>query len=222
MKRWFCLLLAIVALPSCREKNEGPIRSWVVTPVVGLKLAVPPGWSLDDNTVLDNPDQGGVALRLISTRAVSGAPRIDVILDKKIKRGTELDALLRRSLDAMADFQQQGVISIHQVDRREVNVGPRRAYRVTHDYTMITPGEPVVISQLATLMVLDGRGVAITANGRQELFQPHLEPINHTFNTLQVVMPPGGLTPQRMTGHADGEIDSKPPRQQAAATDTNG
>ncbi|MEM6274271.1 MAG: hypothetical protein AAF735_03425 [Myxococcota bacterium] len=183
----------LVTVSCASEVKDQQTDDLVVVPVVGLQLSIPRGWSMDGSAALQDPDRGGLALRLISTTAVTGSPRIDVVLDAHNDEGSDLDDMLQRSLADMADYERKGAITIQHIDRREVRVGPRRAYRIAHDYTMNTPDGPIAISQLATLLVLDGRGVAVTAGGRTELFHPQSGRIDKVLSNMQVVMPPAGM-----------------------------
>ncbi|MEL6340021.1 MAG: hypothetical protein AAFQ65_08930, partial [Myxococcota bacterium] len=67
---WLLLAVACTA-----EVKDQPKDDLVVVPVVGLQLSIPRGWSIDDSSALQEPDRGGLALRLISTTAVTGSPR---------------------------------------------------------------------------------------------------------------------------------------------------
>lgn len=188
--------VALTMFAGCTEDEAiEPPRERVVVPVVGLELTIPPGWSIDPEAKLEAPDQGGLALRLIATDAVSGSPRIDVVLDPEGNAPAQLEDLLRRSLDDMNEYQKSGAIKIQRVDRREIRIGPRRGYRVAHDYTLEGPSGQIAISQLATLLVLDGRGIVVTAGGRTELFHPQSAEIDRVLSSLAVVMPPDGMAP---------------------------
>ncbi|MEL6544096.1 MAG: hypothetical protein AAFQ82_05690 [Myxococcota bacterium] len=189
------LLLTLAIGCSKTESTEEPVRERVIVPVVGLELTVPVGWSLDPSAKLESADAGGLALRLISTHAVSGSPRIDVNLDPAQDKPAQLGELLRRSLEDMNEYERSGDIKIQHVDRREVRIGPRRAFRVAHDYTLEGPSGQIAISQLATLLVLDGRGIVVTAAGRTELFHPQSAEIDLVLSSLSVVMPPAGVAP---------------------------
>ncbi|MEM6531235.1 MAG: hypothetical protein AAF654_01360 [Myxococcota bacterium] len=202
-RRWRALAwLSALACAHCNGASEedAPPQKTVVVPVVGLELKVPTGWSVDPGNELEDPNRGGLALRMISTEAVSGSPRIDVVLDPANEGRTQLDDLIRGSLEDMAKFEKSGAIDIQHIERREIRIGPRRAYRVSHDYTMKTSNGEVALSQLATLFVLDGRGIAVTAGGRTELFHPQTAAIDAVLTSMQVVMPPAGTKPMEKDG----------------------
>ncbi|MEO1481398.1 MAG: hypothetical protein AAFU77_04780 [Myxococcota bacterium] len=197
MKAGLALAALLLSAGACKSGGESaePEPQTVVVPVVGLELKVPSGWSVDPENELESAAAGGLALRMISTSAVTGSPRIDVVLDPANDGRTQLDDLIKRSLDDMARFEETGTIEIQHIERREIRIGPRRAYRVSHDYTMKTPGGEIALSQLATLFVLDGRGIAVTAGGRTELFHPQNAAIDTVLTSMQVVMPPPGIKP---------------------------
>ncbi len=212
MQRLACIACAaLVSLAGCKnEEAEEPPREKVVVPVVGLQLTIPSGWSIDPEAKPKDPEAGGLALRLIATDAVSGSPRIDVVLDPERESPAHLEELLRRSLEDMNDYEESGAIKIQRVDRREIRIGPRRAYRVAHDYTLEGPNGQIAISQLATLFVLDGRGIVVTAGGRTELFHPQSAEIDRVLSSLAVVMPPEGVGPvEKGTGITTEEVVEK-------------
>lgn len=126
---------------------------------------------------------------MVRRSAVPGSPRIEITVSPDSKSPLVLEDLLARSLRDMAEFEADGKIKITRIDRREVRVGPRRAYRVAHDYLMGS-GEPsVALSQLSKLLVVDGRGVTMTAAGRTELFHPLAAEIDKIFGGVEVLIP---------------------------------
>jgi hypothetical protein len=85
---------------------------------------------------------------------------------------TRLEAFLTENLREMGSREKAGSIQIQYVDQAKIQLGPRDAYRVRHEYTVGTATAQVAITQVTTLLILDGRGIAITAAGRTELFHP--------------------------------------------------
>jgi hypothetical protein len=61
---------------------------------------------------------------------------------------------------------------------------------VRHEYTVGSPATQVAISQVSTLLVLDGRGVAITAAGRTELFHPLADSIERIIRGVRASADP--------------------------------
>ncbi|MEK7703446.1 MAG: hypothetical protein AAB426_00695 [Myxococcota bacterium] len=142
--------------------------------VPGIALQVPnlPGWEQDGTLAPVDPAGGGTVFRLVRSGAVAGTPRISVIVDPVGGSPATLEEFLTRSLRQMAELEKQGSIHIDFVDQRPARVGPRTAYRVRHEYSVGRGAQQMAITQVATLLVLDGRGVAVIAAGRTELFHP--------------------------------------------------
>ena len=87
------------------------------------------------------------------------------------------------------------------MSQEPVSLGPRRAFRVRHEYVLLQANAPPLsVTQVSALFVLDGRGVAVTAAGRTELFRPIEDSILEMLSGLNVTVPRGapgepGVTP---------------------------
>jgi len=113
---------------------------------------------------------------------------------------------LSRNLREIASMENGGSVRITRVDQRPFAIGPRRAYRVLHEYAMLSPGQaPIAVTQISTILVLNGRGVTITAAGRTELFHPLSDSIERILSNLALPVPEAGafkphgpITPEGM------------------------
>src|SRR5690606_21411975 len=128
-----------------------------------------PGWVPDPELEVGDLAGGGTALRLVREQAAPGSPRISVELGKA-GHGTTLAAFLNQSLRAMGDLENQGGMRITRVSQNQIRVGQRRAHLVAHEFTMGKGETALAFTQHASLLVVDGRGIAVTAVGRDELF----------------------------------------------------
>lgn len=191
-----CLLIHGLA-SGCKSKTDEGAATHSVR---STDLLVPdlPDWTRDRGAEADDPKQGGVLLRLVRPGNVPGSPRIDVIVTPEGTQALSIDEFLQKNLREMATLEAQGQIRITQVEQRPVAVGVRRGYRVRHEYLLA--GGTISITQVAELLVLDGRGVAVTAVGRTELFAPLADAIERVLNGLQIAAPastptnPGALS----------------------------
>lgn len=165
------LLVLVTGLLACRRSEPQQPRSFVV-PDIGLQLPRLPGWQQDASVALDDAAKGGVAARLVREQAVAGSPRVEIILDPVPARPSALEEVLGRALRDMAEFERRGDIKIEQIDRRAIRVGPRRGFRVQHNYLMGRGEAQLAITQISAIFILDGRGVTVTAAGRTELVDP--------------------------------------------------
>jgi hypothetical protein len=186
------LLCLFVLLTACRSEDGG-LSYYTVKPL-GLLVPEVAGWQRDKDVeqggvdrLMGETDKGGVVFRLQRDNAVAGSPRINVVVDPKSPRATHLEEFLTRNLREMADMEQRGEIRISNIDQRPVQVGPRRAYRVRHEYVLA--GANAAITQVTTLLVVDGRGVAVSAVGRTELFAPLASEIETILGKLKTQVP---------------------------------
>jgi hypothetical protein len=157
--------------------------------VPGASLEVPrtAGWSRDESAVSGTPDKGGIVFRLVRTQAVTGSPRIDVVLEPRSSSSTLIEDFLERNLRDMNALERSGGIHIEGIDERPVQVGPRRGYHVRHEY--VVASSEIAITQVSVFLVLDGRGVAITAAGRTELFVPLVSEVDAVLNGIRTAIP---------------------------------
>jgi hypothetical protein len=185
-------LVGSVALHACNRTPAGAPTHEI--PELGISIPQPPGWVVDSTVRLDNEDAGGLALRLLRENAAPMAPRIDVIIEPRRPRPAELDEFLKQNLRDMAKYEKDGDLRILDVNQRPVNVGPRRGYRVQHEYAMASQdGDlPLSITQVSTLFLLDGRGITVTAPGLTELFRPLADSIDSIMSGISVGIPAGG------------------------------
>jgi hypothetical protein len=194
----FHALLLGIALGStlgCSHKAADEAPTFTIR-AAGLKMPELDGWMRED--AAGDTENGGAVFRLVRSNAIPGSPRIEVVLEPKSEKPTHIDDFLTRNLRDMAALEEAGKIRISDVSQRPVMVGPRRAYRVRHEYMLA--GTQSAITQISTFLVLDGRGIAVTAVGRTELLQPYAESIELMFNGLQAMVDSGG--------HAEGGSSS--------------
>jgi hypothetical protein len=174
----WAVLLAASSGASCRRV------AYREAPGVGLEVPLLPGWALDDTIAPD----GRTVLRLVRAQAVTGSPRIDVLLDPPAGGRAELGELLERSLREIAALERAGTIRIDGVEQRPVHLGPHRAYRLHHEYVLTS--SDVGVTQDSVLVILSGRAVAVTAVGRTELFTPLRSDIETVLRGLRSPAPP--------------------------------
>ncbi len=154
---------------------------------LGISVPVPPGFRRDANAEAKDQAQGGVLVRLVRDEGVAGSPRIDVVAEPKRERPTSLDEFLAQNLAEMTALEKTGGMQVTRLEQSTLNVGPRRGYRVRHEYVLT--GGQVAITQVSTLLVVDGRGVAVTAVGRSELFAPLARDIDAALGGLRTPLP---------------------------------
>ena len=176
--------LAAAGLVACDDHDDGAEPRLRVE-AVGLEIPRLSGWVPDPEVTLADPDAGGTALQLIRKSAPPGSPRIRIELGKKGAPLT-LDAFLNQNLKAMGDIERTTAMRIIRVNQEPLRIGPRRAFLVRHEYTMGRGDAQIAFTQLSTVMVIDGRGVAVTALGRTELFHPLADSITRMLTGLSV------------------------------------
>jgi len=182
--------MLLTALVACDETPAGPPMFDI--PEIGVSIPHMSGWVVDASVRLENLDGGGVVFRLVRDNAVPMSPRIDLILEPKRERPTLLEDFLTQNLREMARLENDGSVRILNVDQRPVSVGPRRGYRVKHEYAMGKEGAtPLSITQVSTIFVLDGRGITVTAPGQTELFHPLADSIDRIMSGIHVPVPTG-------------------------------
>jgi len=172
-----------VSVWNCSKEETQPPKKWLVKEV-GLQITKSPGWQQDKTVVVQDPAKGGLLFRLLRENAVAGAPRIEVLAEPLGIHVTILEDFLQRNLRQMGSLESQAKIRIVDVDQRPVTLGPRPAFRVRHEYTMGEGTDQIVITQVSVFVVLNGRGVTITAAGRTELFHPLSESVEQILNSL--------------------------------------
>ena len=163
---------------SCQSK--GPAAYFLVTDV-GLEVPRLPGWAQEAST--HDKNASGIVLRLVRTQAVTGSPRIDVVVEPRAAAPTQIEDFLKRNLREMSVLERSGSIRIDDLEQRPVSVGTQRGYRIRHEY-VLTSGE-AAITQVSTFLVLNGRGVAVTAVGRTELFTPLAKAVDAVLSGLR-------------------------------------
>ncbi len=184
-------LVGLLGCAACSGGDEGGL-SYFSVPALGLKVPKLAGWNRDTKAESEDVTAGGVVMRLVRDQAIPGAPRIDVTVTPKTDRPLTIDEFLNRNLHEMTELEKTGNLRIASVDTRPMQIGPRRAFRVRHEYML---GGSVAITQSSTLLVLDGRGVAVTATGRTELYQPVASGIEVVLTGLKTPPPSGNEPP---------------------------
>jgi len=177
--------LALVILlgfcASCKDKAQKRPQGFIVESV-GLELPRVSGWLQDSKVKATNPADGGTALRLIREGAIPGSPRIEVYVGPRQALPTRLEEFVHESLQWARNMEGSGRIRVLEVSQKRVHVGPRRATRVRHEYVMLADANKIPITQVTTMMILDGRGISITAVGQTELFHPLADSINRIIS----------------------------------------
>jgi hypothetical protein len=167
-----CIAVWMCALAGCKQRPLRLEGEYLVAESVNLLIPKQPGWVQDTTVEGFDPTRGGLALRLMLQGGVSGSPRIDVVAEALHERPTVLEEFLTRNLQEMAQLESGGQIHITGVEQRRAWVGSKPAYRVHHSYTVGSGPSQLAVDQVSTFVVLDKRGVAVTAAGRVELFHP--------------------------------------------------
>lgn len=171
-------ILVLALLAAACPDEQGPRKQPTFhVPIIDLRMPKLSGWRVDESVGVDDPAKGGEIFRLVRQSAVPGSPRIMVMLEPLRTSRTQLESFLTQSLREMAQRESTGSLRIVHVDQRPFKIGGRGAYRVKHEYTVGVGTSQIAITQVATLLVLDGRGITITAAGRTELFHPIAESV---------------------------------------------
>jgi hypothetical protein len=190
------LLLAALSLsPGCKKHppaGSNPAATYFLVEPVQLKIPRLPGW-LQDPAVGAEPAAGapGTTLRLVRQSAVAGSPRLDVVLTAVTEQPMSVETFLTRNLQQMAQLERSGQIHITNVEQSRVTLGSLPAYRVRHEYAVGTGAGQASINQVSTFFVLQGRGVAVTAAGRTELFHPLAHDVETMMQGLRLADMPG-------------------------------
>lgn len=178
------LACSLLGGTSCSEDTKsGPPAHEIDE--VGVLVPKLEGWEVSPEAATSDLFKGGTALRLVRANAPAGSPRIDVFV-APANQGTTLDAFLTQGLRQMGDLESQGTMRITSVDQQPIQLGPRRAHLVRHEYTMGRGERQLAFTQLTTFIVVDGRGVSVTALGRTELFAPLEDSIHRILTGLRV------------------------------------
>jgi hypothetical protein len=172
------VLACSVAMPGCRAREAVTVE---VFRVEGVPLTVPKlaDWMLDPTVVPQLGREGGLVMRLVQRSNVAGAPRIEVLQAPIPQPGAaaHLDEWLTQNLKDMGALETAGKIRILHVDQQRITVGHTPAYRVHHEFTAGTGNAQASLYQVSTFLVFEGRGLAISAAGRTELFHPQASAI---------------------------------------------
>jgi len=184
-------LSILCGLVACKRVTEPKPPTFEV-PELGMSVPKLSGWVVDRTVNADDFAKGGVIFRLLRESAVPMSPRIDVYIEPLKTRPTILEDFLNQNLREMGNLETAGNVRIMQVDQRPISLGPRRAFHVLHEYTLLTKGQtPISVTQVSTILIVDGRGVAVTAAGRTELFHPLGDSIERILTGLTLPPPKG-------------------------------
>jgi hypothetical protein len=186
--RWVRHLVGalVLAISGCQAENDRGVQI-VSLDSLGIELPVPLGFRRDTSAEVRDGAAGGILVRLVRQQAVSGSPRVDVVAQQRRNRPTSLEEFLAENLAEMAALEKSGAIRIARLEQAGISVGPRRGYRVRHEYNFV--GTDVEVTQVSTLLVLDGRGVTITAVGRTELFLPLAKELEGALSGIKTPLP---------------------------------
>ncbi|MBI3180120.1 MAG: hypothetical protein HYZ27_10690 [Deltaproteobacteria bacterium] len=181
------LPLAGLLVAACTTSSTGGAAHHQVPE---LELTVPDlaGWVVDKNVRLTDPAKGGLAFRLVREGAVAGSPRVEVFVEPLKTRPTVIEDFLTENLREMGRHERDGKILITRVDQEAMHIGPRRAFKLRHAYTLGKGSAQAAVTQVSVLFVLNGRGVAVTAAGVTELFYPLADSIEQIMNGLSLPM----------------------------------
>ncbi len=178
------------ACGKCGQKDAAYYR----VDAIDLRLPVLDGWQQDAQAQLKDPAAAGTVLRLKRKSAIAGSPRITVDIEAKKAVATRLNPFVEQNLRQMAAMEHNGQLTLNRAEKRETLVGPRRAYRLHHEFTMGTGSASIALTQVSLILVVDGRGVTITASGRTELYYPLAPSIERLFDGVRVGTDPKGTT----------------------------
>lgn len=165
-------IIALLFLAQCRSAPSAESRERFRVPGTKVTLPKSPGWVRDRNVAPNDGAQGGTVLRLVRQGDVPGSPRIDIVTDGPGAAPTLLEDYLTHNLRDMGQLEAAGSIHIVHVDQQRIMIGKVPAYRVHHEYTAGKGASQVSLYQVSTFIVVDGKGLTVTAAGRTELFHP--------------------------------------------------
>lgn len=140
----------------------------------------------DPSLKLGDSSLGGTVLRLVQRSGIAGAPRIDVMLEPKRPSPTNLKEYVRQNLQEMGSLEAAGRLRILRVEQQDIQVDHIPAVRVQHEFTTGRGAGQMSLFQVSVFLVYNGRGVAVTASGRTELFHPQAQAIAYLFQGLRV------------------------------------
>lgn len=187
--RWLlCGVITAISLSSgaCKDKKPQQPNMWSVD-AAGIGLPRTTGWVLDTTLKPGAADRGGTVFRLVRESAVAGSPRIDVIMEPKPAYPSRIEEYLTRNLREMAQLEAEHKLRILSVDQTERVIADRKAYRVRHEYTIGRGNDQVAITQVTLFLVVEGRGVTVTAAGRTELYHPIAEPVEEILQGVTII-----------------------------------
>src|SRR5687768_15161118 len=127
--------VALTCAAACSGDADTGLTYFAIE-AVGLRVPKLDGWHRERKAEAPSAEQGGVVLRLVREQAVAGAPRIDVTVTPKNGRLFTIDEFLGKNLQEMTELERSGGLRIASVDQRPIQIGPRRAYRVRHEYML--------------------------------------------------------------------------------------
>ena len=180
------LLAFLLSISACNKAPPAEKKTRYRIESVGIEIPKLKGWTQDREVKLQRQDMGGTVFRLVRENAVSGSPRIDVIVEDSQTPSPNLESFLEKNLREMNKLAEAGQISITEIIKEPAQLGPRRAFKVRHEYT-IGGSSAVAITQTALFVIIDGRGVAINAAGRTELFHPLAQNILDIFADISTL-----------------------------------
>ncbi len=186
------LLFASLALAACNETGPNSAARFEVDDQgldLGLTLPSLSGWEMDPDVELDDPETGGDAMVLFRKNSPVGSPRITVNIAPPGPGPTRLQEFLEANLRAMGKLEREAGMRITRVAQKPLKIGPRRAYIVRHEFTIGRGDTQQALTQLAAVLVVDGRGVTATAVGRTELFHPLAEQIGRMLTGIEIDTP---------------------------------
>jgi hypothetical protein len=184
------LLTAIFLVAGGCRRNQAP--SYFSVPGTNLEIPRQPGWVVDNAASSSDAATSGIVLRLLRNHGITGSPRVDVVLESPKSSPVQIDDFLERNLREIKTLERSGGIHIERIDKQAVNVAKRRGYRVRHEYV----SGDIAITQLSLFLVLAGRGVAVTAVGRTELYTPFARDIDALLAGIRIKEPTIAASPK--------------------------
>jgi hypothetical protein len=178
----FVLLTALLTF-ACHRKSTPRFS------VDAAQIGIPKieGWQPDPQIHIDTPEKGGIVFRLVRSNAVPGSPRIDVVIEPSAQASRSVEEFLTKNLQEMASLEASHQLRIQSVEQQQIKLGDAQAFRVRHEYTL---GESLAITQVSIFTVAHGRGIAITAAGRSELFAPLAGEIAKILTGITILQAP--------------------------------
>ena len=178
-----------LALGGCETRPPGAEARFLVDDAgldLGLSLPRLSGWEQVPDVELADADEGGTAMVLVRAGAPKGSPKISVDFAARADTPWRTDAFLAQNLKAMGDLERETGMRITRVTQKPFNIGPRRAHLVRHDFVMGSGDAQQALTQMAAILVVDGRGITVTAVGVTELFYPLADQITRLLTGVQL------------------------------------